>query len=119
MIPTKDQIIYLWDTYSLPPQKRIHVTLVAQLAVYFAGKIHKPVDTDLLRAAALLHDIDKAVPRLQGEQHPDTAVRILREEGMGEVAAVIATHSLHSIPDRARQKHGNRIIVPCGQDGQV
>jgi len=97
MIPNADEAKKLWDTYHLPPQKRIHVTHVAELAVFLAGKINKPVNIHVLQVAALLHDIDKAAPKLHGEQHPDTAVRILREEGMGEVADVVATHSLYSI----------------------
>jgi HD superfamily phosphodiesterase len=56
-------------------------------------RIHIP----LLEAAALLHDIDKSVPKLTGEEHPDTAVRLLREEGMDEVAEAVKTHPLHAI----------------------
>lgn len=97
MIPTEDQVKHLWDTYHLPEQKRIHVTVVALVAGVFARKL--PVNKKLLRAAALTHDIDKAAPRLPGEHHPDTAVRILKEEGMEEVAEVVTTHSLHSILD--------------------
>jgi hypothetical protein len=80
MIPDEQQAKALWEKYRLPDHKRVHVTLVAQVAMFFAKKI--PVDERLLLAAALLHDIDKAVPRLPGERHPDTAV---------------LTHSLHTI----------------------
>ncbi len=96
MIPNEQQAKVLWDTYNLPPQKRIHVELVARVAVFFATKIQN-VHIPLVRAAALLHDIDKAVAKLPGEVHPDTAVRILKAEGMGEVAELVATHSLHAI----------------------
>jgi len=98
MIPTEAQAKALWDTYQMPAPKRIHVALVARVAEFFATKI-QPVNIPLLRAAALLHDIDKAVPRLPGEGHPETAVRILKEEGMEEVANLVATHSLHAILD--------------------
>lgn len=104
MIPTLDQAKALWDKYELPEKKRIHVTLVAKLAAAFADQltINKlTVQKDLLVAAALLHDIDKAIPKAEGETHPDTAVRVLREEGMGEVADIVATHSLHAILDPA------------------
>ena len=96
MIPTEDQAKKLWEKYRLPEQKRIHVALVARVAMFFASKIR--VDKKLLLAAALLHDIDKTVSR---ENHPDTAVRILRDEGMGEVADLVATHPLHAILDPA------------------
>jgi putative nucleotidyltransferase with HDIG domain len=97
MIPTEEQAKVLWETYHVPAQKRVHLQLVANLAMFFATKI--PVDNKLLFAAALLHDIDKAAPKLPEEKHPDAAVRILQEEGMEEVANVVATHSLHSILD--------------------
>jgi len=99
MIPTKNQAKALWEKYRLPQQKRIHVSRVAHVAMFLATKI--PVNMKLLLAAALLHDIDKAAPRFPGERHPDTAVRILREEGMGEVADVVLTHPLHAILDPA------------------
>lgn len=96
MIPTEKQAKALWDKYHLPETKRIHVTLVSSVAIAFAKKIQY-VNIPLLRAAALLHDIDKAIAKNPGEQHPDTAVRILKEEGMDEVAGVVKTHSLHAI----------------------
>ncbi|MDO8451627.1 MAG: HD domain-containing protein [bacterium] len=104
MIPTEPQSKTLWEKYALPKQKRIHVSLVANVAIFLADQltVHcKPfaVNRELLRAGALLHDIDKNVPRLPGEIHPDTAVRILREEGMHEVADLVKTHPLHAILD--------------------
>lgn len=97
MIPTEEQVKALWEKYRLPEQKRIHVMKVAEVAMRFAKKIK--VNKKLLLAAALLHDIDKAAPPKGGERHPDTAVRILRQEGMEEVADLIRTHPLHAILD--------------------
>lgn len=106
MIPTEIQAKNLWERYALPDDKRTHVGLVAKVALFFAREVQKTdqaiiIDEPLLRAAALLHDIDKAVPRLEGELHPDTAVRILRQENMNEVADVVVTHPLHAILDPA------------------
>lgn len=95
MIPTPDQAKQLWDTYHVPPEKRIHMELVARVAKFFSEKLH--VDTQLIVAAALLHDIDKAVEKLSGERHPDAAVRILKQEHMDEVADLVRTHPLHMI----------------------
>ncbi len=99
MIPTEEQAKALWDKYQLPERKRNHVALVAKVALSLAEK--RTVNKNLLLAGALLHDIDKNIPRLPGERHPDTAVRILREEGMEEVAELVKTHSLHAILDPA------------------
>lgn len=104
MIPTEEEAKMLWDKYHLPKEKRIHVTLVARAALFLAKKLQEKysdiqMNKPLLFAAALLHDIDKAITRNPGEHHPDTAVRVLREEGMSEVADVVKTHSLRSILD--------------------
>ena len=101
MIPSEEKAKALWDKYELPEPKRRHVTLVAKVAEFLADRIGVPVNKPLLQAAALLHDIDKNATKLPGEKHPDAAVRILREEGMGEVADLVSKHSLHSIFDPA------------------
>ena len=100
MIPTEEQAKALWEKYNVPEQKRVHLALVARVAKFLASKINQPMNLPLLLAAALLHDIDKNVPRFAGERHPDTAVRILKEEGMEEVAEVVKTHPLHAILDQ-------------------
>ncbi len=104
MIPTPDEARQLWNKYNLPERKRVHVQLVADVALFLSGKLHIidhsiHIDTNLLEAGALLHDIDKAIPRLPGEHHPETGVRILREEGMKEVADLIQYHSVQYIGD--------------------
>jgi uncharacterized protein len=104
MIPTEAQAKALWDTYHLPESKRIHVSLVSRVAIFLAKEIQNHeqdihINIPLIQAAALLHDIDKAILKLPGEHHPDTGVRILIDEGMSEVAAIVRTHPLHSIVD--------------------
>ncbi len=103
MIPSYEEAKKLWISYILPEQKQHHCLLVAKLALIFATKLkekkHILVQTNLLFAAALLHDIDKNIPPKVGEQHPDTGVRILKEINMDEVANVVRTHSLHAILD--------------------
>lgn len=106
MIPTEEHALALWDKYGLPEEKRVHVALVATVALFLAEKLQQSdpgihIHVPLLRVTALLHDIDKSVQRLPGEQHPDTGVRILREEGMEEVAEVVRTHAVHTILDPA------------------
>ncbi|OGG04140.1 hypothetical protein A2Z33_03185 [Candidatus Gottesmanbacteria bacterium RBG_16_52_11] len=105
MIPDTDQVRNLWEKYRLPDMKRRHVTLVNSAVMLLSELIYKNTgeggNDALLSAAALLHDIDKAVPGLPGEAHPDTGVRILNEEGMPEVAELVRRHPLHAILDPA------------------
>lgn len=104
MIPNKEDIISLWDTYNFPQYKRIHCDMVRRVALILSTHIKKQnpsifINEQLLEAAALLHDLDKNIPRLPGEHHPDTVIRILIEHGMTEVAEVVRTHPLHMILD--------------------
>ena len=104
MIPNNNQVKALWDKYELPEKKRVHCVLVARVAKFLCDKLKTQnpkfkIDEHLLFVSALLHDIDKNIPKLPGEQHPDAAVRVLREEGMEEVAALVNTHPLHTILD--------------------
>lgn len=103
MIPTSSEARQLWDTYTLPTAKRNHCALVAGLAVWLGNRLTQKtaihINLSLLEAAGLLHDIDKAVPRKTGERHPDTAVRLLREQAFTEVADLVRTHPLHAILD--------------------
>jgi putative nucleotidyltransferase with HDIG domain len=103
MIPTRQQAKDLWEVYRLPPQKQKHSAIVAEVSRILAELVerqtHICIQKDLLYIGALLHDIDKNIPPLPGESHPDTAVRILNERGMPEVAALVKTHPLHAILD--------------------
>lgn len=105
MIPNEQQCKALWDKYQLPEKKRVHVTLVAKVAMFLAEQcrmknVECKINTELLLAGALLHDLDKNVRRLPGEKHPETVVRILRAEGMVEVANLIKYHSVQFIGDK-------------------
>jgi putative nucleotidyltransferase with HDIG domain len=103
MIPSIVECKKLWEKYNVPENKRRHLKLVAEVVRFIADSVkvseRQSVNKKLLVAAALLHDIDKCVEKLPGEKHPDAAVRILREEGMEEVANLVATHPLHLIID--------------------
>lgn len=104
MIPSTIQAKSLWEKYHLPKNKRLHLELVATVAKFLAREYklksrNCKINLKLLTAGALLHDIDKRAAKLPGERHPDTAVRILREEGMEKVASLVKTHPLHAILD--------------------
>jgi uncharacterized protein len=104
MIPTREQAQALWDKYNLPERKRIHSSLVCDVALFIAHELKMKneelrIDMKLLAAGTLLHDLDKAVEKLPGEYHPVCAVRIVKEEGYDEVAELIRFHSVNYIED--------------------
>lgn len=105
MIPARQTIQHFWDTYQLPSYKRNHCLQVARLSLWFASRFiqadpTKRINTKLLEAGALLHDVDKLAPKKDGERHPEGAVRILRKQGYHEVADLVRTHPLHAILDQ-------------------
>jgi hypothetical protein len=104
MIPQEQEAKKLWEKYAVPANKQTHLFLVAVVARFLAERVmrHTPaiiVNIPVLVAAALLHDVDKNARKLPSEQHPDTSVRLLKEEGMPEVAELVRTHPLHLILD--------------------
>lgn len=89
--------------------------MVTELALFFTRKLKEKgieVDEKLVEAAALLHDIDKAIPKKVGERHPDTAVRVLQELGMSEIAEIVRRHSVHTIlnPELAPRTWEEKIV---------
>lgn len=105
MIPNEQTVHKLWDVYALPEVKRNHSQIVADVALFLGLRVqeilHISIDTNLLYIGALLHDIDKKIPKATGEHHPATGVRILNQLGFGEVANLIKTHSLPAILDQS------------------
>jgi putative nucleotidyltransferase with HDIG domain len=117
MIPTEEQAKQMLDTYAVPANKQKHLLLVSAVAKYLAEHLTRNnpsinVNRDLLVAATLLHDIDKGIEKLPGEQHPDAAVRVLTEEGMEEVARLVRNHPLHCInnPETAPKSWEEKIL---------
>ncbi len=108
MIPDERTVLHLWNTYALSDVKRNHSRVVARVAMFLAAKVSAKlgisINTELLYAGAMLHDIDKNIPKQKGEHHPDTGVRVLRVGGFGEVADLIKTHALSSILDQTVPK---------------
>jgi len=95
----------MWEKYDFPEIKRTHVQAVLSVARTLVAHIKDThpeisIDASLVDAGCLLHDIDKNVPKLPGERHPDASVRILETEGCDEtLCAVVRRHPLHMIVD--------------------
>lgn len=108
MIPSQAKCFELLKKYNFPESKIRHVTLVSNVAKFLGVKLKKKkpkikINVSLLVAAGLLHDIDKNITKNFGEKHPMTGVRVLTEEGYGEIADVIAKHDLDAFLDPNRK----------------
>jgi CTP:molybdopterin cytidylyltransferase MocA len=67
-----------------------HGRAVADLALLFAGKLNRighNLDTQLLEAAGLLHDLAR-----RESNHAQAGARLVREAGFGAVAELVASH---------------------------
>jgi molybdenum cofactor cytidylyltransferase len=76
---------------NLPHAVIRHSRKVAEIAVHLAAALAASglaIDTELVRAAALLHDLAKGQPR-----HAETGAAILHALGMTRVAAIVAAHT--------------------------
>jgi len=78
------------DAAVVSDRVRRHVRAVAAFAATLAERLAAgglALDVDLVRAAALLHDVAKGLPR-----HAETGAAVVSALGFPEVAAVIARH---------------------------
>lgn len=108
MIPSQNKCFKLLKKYNFPDEKLKHVRLVSSVAKFLGIglKKRKPklkINVSLLVAAGLLHDIDKNIPKLPGEKHPMSGVRVLREEGCDEVGDVVLKHDIEAFLDPERK----------------
>jgi putative nucleotidyltransferase with HDIG domain len=92
-VPTRTEAISLLLSTSPSPRLLQHMTVVAEVAsflAYRASRTGRAVDRRLVETAALLHDVDKALPL----DHP------LRELGHGAAGAAWLSEAGH--PELAR-----------------
>ncbi|ABK99160.1 metal dependent phosphohydrolase [Pelobacter propionicus DSM 2379] len=90
-IPTEAECMALLEML-LPADSPIirHGRAVADLALTMAGRLNRhdyDLDTRLLEAAGLLHDLARAEA-----DHAQAGARLLREAGFGAVAELVASH---------------------------
>lgn len=92
-----------------PPARLVqHSTVVAEVAAFLGARIERrgtPIDRRLVDAAALLHDLDKALPAdhpLRDLGHGHAGAAWLREHGLAELARAVADHPVTRLTDEAR-----------------
>lgn len=86
-------------------KKKIHSEMVTKVASLIAKKIAEKSDIHirLVQSAALLHDLDKALEKKEGERHPDAGVRFMKEQGYDELISIITKHPVHTILDEQQK----------------
>lgn len=87
-IPDSDEIEALYALYGTSANVQAHCRAVAECALSIAQRSTVPIDQDLLRSAALLHDLC----RVSGRDHPQKAAQILTTAGYPLLGSVIACH---------------------------
>ena len=125
---TDQQVLKLIEEFRMPLHVRRHCAAVAQFCVELGKKLIKAgikIDLELLRQAAMLHDLLRVIDfktfepekfpdpilsddikflkslreKYKGFHHADAAAQILRERGFPDIAAIIEKHKYVQIKD--------------------
>lgn len=97
-VPTRTEALSLLLSISPSPRLLQHVTVVAEVAAFLAYRATRAgvsVDRRLVETAALLHDVDKALPSehpFRALGHGQAGAAWLREAGHAELAPVLVAH---------------------------
>jgi putative nucleotidyltransferase with HDIG domain len=115
MIPTRKQCEKLIYEFNLPNNVIIHSQLVMEVSCFLADKIESAgikLNKEVIKAAALLHDLDKTLTLKDNANHGLFAANILIKRGMGEISSPIKKHSLSNIssPNTAPVTYEEKII---------
>lgn len=99
-IPDKETCIDILKKHNVPQVLIDHSLKVSQLAVMIAKKLidkGETVNISLVRAAALLHDLDKVKTLDDHKKHGRIGYEILTTEGYLNVAEITIKHNLKSL----------------------
>ena len=107
-IPTRGEAARILLALRPPDWLIQHSVVVADAAGFLARKIQQhghTIDAPLVLAAALLHDLDKALPAddpLRGLGHADAGAEWLRKHGHAELARAVAGHPVMRLAEDER-----------------
>ena len=107
-IPTRSEAAQVLRDLNSPDWLLEHSAAVADVASFLARRIDErghAIDVTLVEAAALLHDVDKALPSndpLRGLGHADAGAAWLRERGHDELARAVAGHPVMRLTEDER-----------------
>lgn len=94
-LPDKKNCFALMNRMGMPEHIIAHSLQVGRVALLLAdhlGRAGHALNSDLLLAAAMLHDITKPRSFQTGENHAQTGAELLAVEGFAEVAALVGQH---------------------------
>lgn len=94
-IPRLQECLRLYVTMDMPGHIQDHSRLVCQVALLLADGLIRagvPLNRDLVRASAMLHDITKPRSFTTGENHAQTGGEYLAAMGCPEVGSIIRQH---------------------------
>jgi len=98
--PTPDEALALLKMHSVNERGLAHAHAVARIALALASALNDargwPLDMDLTKSAALLHDIAKS-----RKNHEAQGGRLLTSTGFPDAASIVEAHRDVSIPDIA------------------
>jgi putative nucleotidyltransferase with HDIG domain len=102
-IPTQEQCFLLMCEMKMMDHIAVHSMQVCRVATFLAEHLNSaqnPLNHDLIRAAALLHDITKTRSFKTEENHALTGGQLLAEQGYSEVGDLVRQHvRLDAYPD--------------------
>jgi putative nucleotidyltransferase with HDIG domain len=110
-VPGRTEAAALLLSVGPSPKLARHSRAVAEVAGWLAARIEARavgVDRRLVESAALLHDLDKALPRghrYRRLPHGEGSAAWLREHGRDELAPVVANHPVTCLAE-AEPSHG-------------
>ena len=113
-IPDRDEAAALLASFDPPDWFLAHVSAVADAAAWLARAAAgrgAPVPIGLVEVAALLHDVDKLLPRddrLLELGHGRAGARWLTERGYGELAGAVAHHPVSRLGDDGHYERWRR-----------
>ncbi len=94
-IPTREECYRLIQRMDMMAHIVAHSLLVCRVALLLTDRLQDrdiPLNRELIRAGALLHDITKTRSIQTGEMHTKTGAEMLIEEGYPEVADLVRQH---------------------------
>jgi len=121
-VPDRDTARRLLEDAGLPDGIVVHSQGVARVAVAAAGLVAEagiPVDSRLVEAASLLHDIDKVEIRRSGGEHGVVGARRLEAAGYPELAMPVASHPIICLLDDDRFPIGWPSVIVAVADRHV